>query len=73
MTKKVYLKSRGIAAQFKELESIAKRFEQEKVDLEKGVADLERGLELAKALKKRLSQIENKVIKIKDDYQKIDD
>ncbi len=72
MTKK-NTKKQNIAVQFKELEAIAKKLEEEEIDLEEGISDLERGLELAKELKKKLTQIENRVVKIKKDYQEIDD
>lgn len=53
------------AESFAELEKIAEWFEREEIDLEEGLKKFERGLELAAALKKRLSEVENKVKEIK--------
>jgi exodeoxyribonuclease VII small subunit len=58
---------------FGKLEKIAEEFEKGEVDLEEGIAKLEKGLELAAFLKKQLSRMENKVTKIKEKYQEIDD
>jgi len=53
---------------FSELESITEEFEKGEIDLETGLKKFERGLELAGMLKKRLDEIENKVIEIKGRY-----
>jgi len=57
---------------FKELEEITKEFENEEVDLEKGIPKFKRGLELARYLKKRLSIIENEIKEIKRDFKDLD-
>lgn len=64
---------KSLASAFADLEKIAEEFENEAVDLEEGIVKLEKGLELAAFLKKRLSKIENKVNNIKEKYQSIDD
>lgn len=50
---------------FKELEAITAWFEKEEIDLEEGLAKFERGLELARTLKGRLGEVENRVTAIK--------
>jgi len=49
----------------KELETITAWFESSDADLDQGLAKFERGMELAAALKEHLSQVENKIEKIK--------
>jgi exodeoxyribonuclease VII small subunit len=66
-------KTLKLATAFKELETLADQFDNQKIDLEEGIEKLERGLELAEFLKKELSSIEHKVARIKKNYQKIDD
>ena len=51
---------------FTELESIADWFEKGEPDLEEGLKKFERAGELARALKLRLEQAENKMKEIKD-------
>jgi exodeoxyribonuclease VII small subunit len=54
---------------FKELEQITEWFDsEENLDLDKGLKQFERGLELAGALKKKLSEVENKVEEIKKKF-----
>lgn len=50
---------------FEELESIAHWFEQGEPDLELGLEKYERAMELAKDLKTRLSEAENKIKEIR--------
>jgi exodeoxyribonuclease VII small subunit len=64
---------KSLSAAFGELEKIVEEFENETVDLEGGIVKLEKGLELAAFLKKQLSEMENKVVEIKQKYQSIDD
>ncbi|MDD3532119.1 MAG: exodeoxyribonuclease VII small subunit [Candidatus Shapirobacteria bacterium] len=71
MSSKITPKS--LSAAFEELEKIAEEFEDETIDLEGGIAKLEKGLSLAAFLKKELSKMENKVVRIKEKYQEIDD
>lgn len=53
---------------FEELEQITEWFEQGDVDLDEGLKKFERGLELAKACKEKLSEVENKVKEIKKKF-----
>lgn len=54
---------------FKELESITEWFDsEENLDLDQGLKQFERGLTLAAELKKRLSEVENKVEEIKKKF-----
>lgn len=57
------------AKAFDELEGIAQWFEQGEPDLEKGLQKFERATELAKALKTKLEDAENKIkeIRLKND------
>lgn len=50
---------------FGELEQITEWFEKEDIDLEEGLAKFERGLEIARKLKQRLGEVENRVTEIK--------
>ena len=50
---------------FEELEGIIEWFESGEADLDEGIRKFERGLELAKACKLRLKEVENKVNEIK--------
>lgn len=50
---------------FGELEAITEWFEKEDIDLEEGLAKFERGLEIARKLKQRLGEVENRVEEIK--------
>lgn len=50
---------------FQELEEIAHWFEQGEPDLEKGLEKFERAMELAKELKAKLSEAENKIKEIR--------
>jgi exodeoxyribonuclease VII small subunit len=59
-------KKENFAKSFKDLEDITEWFDsEENLDLEQGLKKFEKGLELANDLKARLSEIENKVEKIK--------
>lgn len=53
---------------FKELEKIVEKFEAGEIDLDQSLKEFERGLELAEKLKSRLSEVENKVIEIKQKF-----
>lgn len=56
----------NFAEAFVELEQITRWFDsQESIDLDEGLKKFERGLTLADALKKKLSEVENKVEEIK--------
>ena len=53
---------------FTELEAIAEKFERGEYSLEEGLEAFERGAKIAQALKKRLATIEQRVEKIRADY-----
>ncbi|HEU0050611.1 MAG TPA: exodeoxyribonuclease VII small subunit [Patescibacteria group bacterium] len=53
---------------FDELEQIAAWFEKGEPDLDKGIAQFERAMELASVLKSRLREAENRVKEIKMKY-----
>lgn len=57
------------AEAFEELETLTAWFEQEDVDLDEGIGKFERGLELAEVCKKKLSEVENKVTKLKAKFE----
>ena len=71
MTKKLSEKI-SLSEAFKELEEITQEFENEEVDLEKGIPKFKRGLQLARYLKKKLSIIENEIKEIKGDFKDLD-
>jgi exodeoxyribonuclease VII small subunit len=71
MTKK-QKKDISLSQAFTELEKITSEFENEEIDLEKGIPKFKRGLELARFLKKRLGKIENEIEEIKDKFKDID-
>lgn len=50
---------------YTELETIVKEFEAERVDLDEGLKKFERGLVLAKQLKDKLQEVEQKIEQIK--------
>lgn len=60
------------AEAFAELEAITEWFETQNVDLDEGVKKFERGLELAKMLKEKLSDVENTVITLKKKFADLD-
>lgn len=58
------------AKSFEELEKITQWFDSEEhLDLDKGLKQFERGLELASLLKQKLSEVENKVVEIKKRFE----
>lgn len=58
------------AKSFEELEKITEWFDSEEhLDLDKGLKQFERGLELASLLKQKLSEVENKVVEIKQKFE----
>lgn len=58
------------AKSFEELEKITQWFDSEEhLDLDKGLKQFERGLELASLLKEKLSEVENKVVEIKKKFE----
>jgi exodeoxyribonuclease VII small subunit len=50
------------------LEGITEWFEKGEVDLDEGLKKFERGLELAKLCKEKMSEVENKVTEIKKKF-----
>jgi len=66
-------KEQTLSEAFEELEGITAEFEEGKVGLEEGVPKFERGLELAKKLKDRLSKIENEINEIKVRFKDVEE
>ena len=65
-------KATNFAKSFAELEEITEWFDsEEQLDLDKGLKKFERGLELAGELKKKLSEVENKVEEIKAKFEDV--
>jgi exodeoxyribonuclease VII small subunit len=58
----------NFAKAFEELEGITEWFEKGEVDLDEGLKKFERGLELAKLCKEKMSEVENKVTEIKKKF-----
>ncbi len=58
----------SFAESLEELEKIVSEMEKGGVDLEASLASFERGLELAETCKKRLGEVENKIIAIKKKF-----
>ena len=56
------------AKQFNELETVTAWFESDQINLDEGLVKFERGMELVSALKKQLSEIENRVEIIKQKF-----
>lgn len=56
------------ATAFAELEELTQWFETQEVDLDEGLKKFERGLELAAVCKKKLTEVENKVEKLKSKF-----
>lgn len=52
-----------------ELEAITESLEKPDLDLDVGLRDFERGLELSQELKKRLLEIEQKIEKVKTKFE----
>ncbi len=57
--------STDFAKSFKELEELAKWFEQGEPDVDQGIKKFERAMDLAKVLKARLSSAENTIREIR--------
>ncbi|MDX8400243.1 MAG: exodeoxyribonuclease VII small subunit [Gallionellaceae bacterium] len=60
---------KSFKAAFEELEKIAAKFEGEEVDLEKGLPEFERGLELAQICKKKLGELDVRVKEIQEKFE----
>jgi exodeoxyribonuclease VII small subunit len=54
-----------------ELENITKEFEQGDLDIEAGIKKFERGIEVSSVCKKKLAEIENKIIEVKAKYAEV--
>ena len=54
---------------FEELEAITEWFEKGEADLDEGLKKFERGLELAKICKGKLSEVENKIKELKKKFE----
>ncbi len=61
----------SFGSSFAELEKIVAKFENEEVDLEEGLKDFEHALTLARSLKERLADIENKVVEVKRKFKDV--
>lgn len=59
----------NFAKAFEELERIAKEFETASLDIDQGIKKFERGLEIAKQLKTRLQDAENRISTIKRRFE----
>jgi len=66
MTKKTSI---NFSKAFEELEAITEWFEKGEADLDEGLAKFERGLELAKVCKGKLSEVENKIKELKKKFE----
>jgi exodeoxyribonuclease VII small subunit len=56
---------------YHELEKITEKFENNEVDLEKGIPLFKRGLELGKFIKEQLAVMENQIEKISKDFTEL--
>ncbi len=61
-------KKQSFQSAFEELEKITAAFEAGDIDLDKGLKEFERGLELAAFLKKQLAEVGNRVEVIKKKF-----
>ena len=61
-------KQSSFAKQLQELEAITAWFEGEAIDLEEGLEKFERGMVLAKELRKRLEEAAVKIVKFQDSF-----
>ncbi|MCR4312083.1 MAG: exodeoxyribonuclease VII small subunit [Candidatus Uhrbacteria bacterium] len=66
-------KKTAFSDQFAELEEITEWFETADVDLDEGLKKFERGLELAKALKQKLADVENTVVTLKKKFAALEE
>lgn len=57
---------------FEELERIVAKFEEGKIDLDEALEEFERGLKLVGELKRRLKEVENKVVVLKQKFSAAD-
>ena len=57
--------------QYAELEKIVAEFEDGKLDLEESLAKFEIALKLAQGLQKRLTEVENKITTIKNNFKDV--
>ena len=66
--KKTIEKKESFQQSFEELEKIVHEFEEGNLDLDESLKKFERGLQLAEDCKKRLQEVENRVIEIKKKF-----
>ncbi len=69
--KKTLEKEESFQKSFEELEKIVHEFEKGDLDLDESLGKFERGLELAENCKKRLQDVENRVIEIKKKFNSL--
>jgi exodeoxyribonuclease VII small subunit len=62
---------KSLDAAHQELQTIVSEFEQGKLNLEDSLKKYRRGLELAKFIKTKLSEVENQIIEIKEEFEKL--
>lgn len=61
-------KKTNFADDFAELEAIVQRFERGDIDLDEGLKEFERGLQLAEQLKKKLESTAHNISEIKEKF-----
>ncbi len=62
---------KSFGTSFAELEKIVEKLEGSEIDLEEGIKDFEQALTLARALKTRLSAVENQVTEIRKKFRDV--
>ncbi len=60
----------NLSKAFQELEEINTWFQEEDIDLEEALKKYERGIELIKECKKRIGEVENKVVAVKQGIER---
>lgn len=59
----------NFSEKFSKLEEITQSFKEDEYDLETGIEKFEEGLKIANKLKEKLNQAENRIEKIKEDFE----
>ena len=60
----------NLSKAFQELEEINAWFQEEEIDLEEALKKYQRGIELIQECKKRIGEVENKIVKVKQDLER---
>lgn len=63
----------NLTQSFKKLEEIVGEFEKGEVDLQESMPKYRKGLELARAIKKELTKIENEIVEIKEEFKDLEE